>query len=80
VDGTIRQWEIDNTFNVEFLMKGHQSNVTSLEIDVKNNRLFSGSADTQIKIWDLKMHQCVQTIMAHDHIISTLCWAKIDSN
>lgn len=53
VDGSIRQWDVDHTFTCEQVMKSHSSNVMCFDIDVKGKRLFSGSADTLIKIWDL---------------------------
>mmetsp|Transcript_85084 Transcript_85084/g.183460 ORF Transcript_85084/g.183460 Transcript_85084/m.183460 type:complete len:106 (-) Transcript_85084:700-1017(-) len=59
-------------------MKGHSSNVTALELDTRATRLFSGSADTTIKVWDLKTHTCIQTIMAHDHIVSSLQFKTIN--
>ena len=55
-------------------MKGHSRAVVSLVTGV-DNRLYSGSMDNTIRVWDLNTFQCVQTLIGHTSVVmSVLCW------
>lgn len=53
-------------------LRGHSNHVLTLALDYYNNFLYSGSADTTIKKWDLKSYACVKTIIAHQKSTSKL--------
>jgi WD40 repeat protein len=44
-------------------MSGHSHVILSLEL--KDKRLFSGSKDGSIRVWDLNKYTCVKTLSAH---------------
>lgn len=53
--------------NTNYLIKsflGHTRRVTCFALDTKTNRLFTGSSDTTIKIWNINTGVCIQTLRA----------------
>jgi len=55
------------------ILTGHERPVVSLSISAM--RLYSGSLDKTIKVWDLMTLQCVQTLSEHKApVTSVLCW------
>ncbi|KAF8663216.1 hypothetical protein HU200_055820 [Digitaria exilis] len=57
------------------ILSGHQRAVISLSISA--TRLYSGSLDKTIKVWDLMTLQCVQTLSEHKAAVtSVLCWGE----
>ncbi|TXG62778.1 hypothetical protein EZV62_009772 [Acer yangbiense] len=76
-DGDILAWkgssETRNPFQLAVSMKGHIRPVICLAVG--GNRLYSGSMDYSIKVWDLETLQSVMTLEAHaDAVMSLLCW------
>lgn len=75
-DGRIMAWkfpaeEIDSE-PVSILI-GHERHVISLSASA--TRLYSGSLDKTIKVWDLKTLQCIETLSEHKSAVtSVLCW------
>ncbi len=51
-------------------LHGHESSVFSLALD--GQRLFSGSKDSTVKIWDLNTNTCTATLQGHDGSASSL--------
>ncbi|KAE8776002.1 UDP-D-apiose/UDP-D-xylose synthase [Hordeum vulgare] len=57
------------------ILTGHDRHVISLA--VSTTRLYSGSLDKTIRVWDLKNLQCVQTLSEHKAAVtSELCWGQ----
>lgn len=76
-DGTIWAWRFSPELSsVELIatMVGHSQGVASL-FRGRCNRLYSGSRDNTIKVWDLNSFQCIQTLKGHiGAVMSVLCW------
>ncbi|KAH6831671.1 zinc finger WD40 repeat protein 1 [Perilla frutescens var. hirtella] len=75
-DGTIMVWKWNIETNIPepaAMLKGHRGAVCSLVI--RDDRLYSGSRDCTIKVWDLQHLQCLQALYGHTRdVISVLCW------
>ncbi|XP_022852470.1 zinc finger CCCH domain-containing protein 63-like isoform X2 [Olea europaea var. sylvestris] len=76
-EGTILVWKCDTETNIPELtaqMKGHTGAVCSLVLGA-NSRLYSGSSDNTIRVWDLQTLQCTQTLNGHARdVTSVICW------
>ncbi|PSS24341.1 Zinc finger CCCH domain-containing protein [Actinidia chinensis var. chinensis] len=76
-DGTILAWKSSSQTNCPELaasMKGHSGGVVSL-VTGANNRLYSGSMDHTIRVWDCNTFECIHTLNGHtDVVMSVLCW------
>jgi len=57
-DKLIRVWDIE-TGNEIFVLRGHFLAITSIDLDVTNTFLASGSKDKTVKIWDLNQKKLV---------------------
>ncbi|CAI0433892.1 unnamed protein product [Linum tenue] len=84
-DGAILVWKgfADQQANPQFQqpatsLRGHGSAVTCLRASINGDlyrRLYSGSMDGTIKVWDLNTEECIQTLKAHDGAVtSVICW------
>uniref|UniRef100_A0A0E0JF20 Uncharacterized protein n=1 Tax=Oryza punctata TaxID=4537 RepID=A0A0E0JF20_ORYPU len=75
-DGRIMAWKIPDEKGDSgplAILRGHERPVISLGVSA--TRLYSGSLDKTIKVWDLKTLQCVQTLSEHKAAVtSVLCW------
>ncbi|KAM3347386.1 hypothetical protein ACQJBY_021376 [Aegilops geniculata] len=75
-DGRIMAWKFPaKEINSEpvSILAGHDRHVISLAVSA--TRLYSGSLDKTIRVWDLKNLQCVQTLSEHKAAVtSVLCW------
>ncbi|KAK6930642.1 WD40 repeat [Dillenia turbinata] len=72
-DGTIYAWKFNlesNSFQGPASLKGHEGAVVSLVVGA--NRLYSGSMDHNIKVWDIDTSQCFQTLNGHSAVVMTL--------
>ncbi|GAA0153197.1 hypothetical protein LIER_11496 [Lithospermum erythrorhizon] len=55
-------------------LKGHDGDVVAVAVGA-SNRLYSGSKDNTVKVWDLQNMQCLQTLCGHSSdVTSVLCW------
>jgi WD40 repeat protein len=63
-------WNAKSEF-CDGVLIGHDSAVMCL-VQVRGGYLYSGSADSTMKMWDLTSMQCVGTITGHDNTVSTL--------
>ncbi|CAN1267374.1 Zinc finger CCCH domain-containing protein 48 [Linum perenne] len=75
-DSAILAWKYNvgsSIFEPAASLKGHSLAVVSLIVGA--NRLFSGSMDNSIKVWNLETLQCIQTLTGHTAVVmSLLCW------
>ncbi|KAG7986718.1 hypothetical protein I3843_03G096100 [Carya illinoinensis] len=75
-DGSILAWKfnaVTNCFEPAASLKGHTLGVVSLVVGA--NRLYSGSMDCTIRVWNLETLQCIQTLKEHTAVVmSVLCW------
>ncbi|KAJ4829934.1 hypothetical protein Tsubulata_021498 [Turnera subulata] len=76
-DGAILVWRgstgTPNPFQLAATLKGHTGAVICLA--VKDNRLFSGSMDSTIAVWDLDTLQCISTLRGHNEgVMSLVFW------
>ncbi|KAL2457356.1 Zinc finger CCCH domain-containing protein 48 [Forsythia ovata] len=78
-EGTILAWKCGTETNIPepaAMMKGHNGAVCSLVVGA-NNRLYSGSSDNTIRVWDLETFKCIQTLHGHTRDVkSVICWDK----
>ncbi|KAL2460745.1 Zinc finger CCCH domain-containing protein 48 [Abeliophyllum distichum] len=74
--GTILAWKFHTETNIPELaamLKGHSGVVCSLVVGA--NRLYSGSSDSTIRMWDLETLQCMQTLHGHTRdVTSVIFW------
>ena len=54
-------------------MEGHTNTVVSVCVSADGSRLFSGSYDNTIKVWDVATGACVQTLDGHTGWVRSLC-------
>ncbi|CAI9096498.1 OLC1v1032660C1 [Oldenlandia corymbosa var. corymbosa] len=77
-DGSILAWKSNSqSGKPEELaaLKGHNSAVISLVVGA--NRLFSGSKDQTVRVWDLQTLECIHTLRGHNgSVTSLICWDK----
>lgn len=75
-DGRILAWRfraVEDCFEPAASLVGHQLPVVSLVVGAM--RLYSGSMDHTVRVWDLSTLQCIQTLTDHtDVVMSVLCW------
>ncbi|KAL6004660.1 hypothetical protein ACLOJK_005215 [Asimina triloba] len=76
-DGSILVWkfnDVGSSFEPAATLLGHNLTVASLTVGGAR-RLYSGSMDNTIRVWDLGTFQCLQTLMDHTSVVmSLLCW------
>jgi WD40 repeat protein len=53
--------------------EGHINNVHALLLSESDNRLFSGSADKTIKVWNTISKTCIATLQGHSSDVLSLC-------
>lgn len=75
-DGTILVWQFSpatNQFEPLASMSGHTGPVVTLMLI--GSRLYSGSMDNTIRVWEMSSVQCVQTLEGHTNVVmDLLCW------
>ncbi|WCJ20377.1 Zinc finger CCCH domain-containing protein 17 [Euphorbia peplus] len=77
--GAILAWKGVNDklkpFKLVATMKGHTATVTCLRVGGK--RLYSGSMDGTIRVWDLNTLKCLQLLKEHTDVVTSLiCWDR----
>uniref|UniRef100_F6HW00 C3H1-type domain-containing protein n=1 Tax=Vitis vinifera TaxID=29760 RepID=F6HW00_VITVI len=75
-NGTIYAWKPSketNAFELATTLGGHNCAVFSLTVG--GGRLYSGSLDNTIRVWDLNTLQCIHTLKEHASVVMSLvCW------
>ncbi|KAI4384752.1 hypothetical protein MLD38_002862 [Melastoma candidum] len=75
-DGSILAWKFNQAthgFEPAASLPGHTFPVVSLIVGA--NRLYSGSMDNTIRVWNLESLQCMQILTDHTSVVmSVLCW------
>ncbi|XXG62361.1 hypothetical protein AAC387_Pa05g0732 [Persea americana] len=75
-DGTILSWRFNagNLFEEAARFDGHKLSVVTL-VARSYGKLYSGSTDHTLKVWDIRTSQCLQTLTNHSSAVtSILCW------
>jgi WD40 repeat protein len=54
-------------------MEGHRDWINSLCLSEDGRRLYSGSYDITIKVWDTATNACIATLEGHTHDVRSLC-------
>lgn len=72
-DTDITIWDVTSQ-EASYRLRGHRGGVVAVAFVAKrSNLLVSGSADGWVKVWDLDVRQCVQTMVASDAQVTSLC-------
>ncbi|WJZ85849.1 hypothetical protein VitviT2T_005366 [Vitis vinifera] len=75
-NGTIYAWKPNketNAFELATTLGGHNCAVVSLTVG--GGKLYSGSMDNTIRVWDLNTLQCIHTLKEHASVVMSLgCW------
>jgi len=58
-------------FKMDRVLKGHEDRVSALCIT--GNRLFSGSGDGNLLVWDLVSFELIKTLHAHKRTVESIC-------
>ncbi|KAK2353937.1 zinc finger CCCH domain-containing protein [Trifolium repens] len=73
-DGVISAWrgisEANSPFKLVASLRGHAKSVVCLTVGCLNKRLFSGSMDHSIKVWDLDTFESKMTVNEHSVVNS----------
>jgi len=62
-DKTLKIWNVEN--RTCYALRGHLDSVNSVKIHNKSLTVFSGSDDTNIRMWDLKTNKCLKIFKGH---------------
>ncbi|KAL9245329.1 hypothetical protein vseg_018992 [Gypsophila vaccaria] len=75
-DGSILMWKLKSdamSFEGPTILKGHTGAVVSLCWGA--GRLYSGSMDKTIRVWNMEKMMCINTLQKHsEEVTSLLCW------
>lgn len=80
-DGEITMWNWKSNESPSMILRGHCRCVNTTALSSDGSKLFSGSGDPTVKVWDLVRGNCIQTISmsqevlnlsTHGHIIATV--------
>ena len=59
-------------------LRGHKKRILSIVIHNKLKRVFSGSEDKTIKVWDLQKEEYIRGFKAHDGFVTALLLFRED--
>lgn len=71
-DTDITLWDVSSE-EPSCRLKGHRGGVVSLAFVPNRPFLISAGADGWVKVWDLNVNQCVQTLVASDSQVTSMC-------
>ena len=54
-------------------LEGHARGVWSMCVSADGSRLFSGSVDNTIKVWNVATGACLQTLQGHAREVWSVC-------
>ena len=66
------------TISVQTL-RDHTGSVASVRLSANGARLYSGSGDKAIKVWDTATGNCVQTLQGHTDIVNSVCLSAVSA-
>ncbi|VVT56652.1 uncharacterized protein SAPINGB_P005197 [Magnusiomyces paraingens] len=88
-DKTVRVWEVSKdagllpepgsgmqAARILRVMRGHTHHINSVDYNFKGNLLVSGSADENLRIWDVRHSRCLRTLAAHSDPVTTVCFSS----
>ena len=55
---------------------GHKLPISDIDISSDGSILLSGSADKDIKVWDMEYGHCQKSIFAHSEPVTSVCFLK----
>uniref|UniRef100_A0A1D1XVH8 Zinc finger CCCH domain-containing protein 17 n=1 Tax=Anthurium amnicola TaxID=1678845 RepID=A0A1D1XVH8_9ARAE len=55
----VHSWSIGDDFSFLTLLDGHQKVISGIALPSGSNKLYSGSADETVRIWDCESGQCI---------------------
>ncbi|KAF3331860.1 zinc finger CCCH domain-containing protein 17-like protein [Carex littledalei] len=58
----LHSWSIGDGFSLITPLKGHQKVVSAIALPSGSDKLYSGSKDETVKVWDCQTGQCVATV------------------
>lgn len=64
----VELWDLTNETRSGTL-RGHGDSVSSVAFNSDGSRVFSGSLDGELKVWDSESHQSLLTIQAHQSVL-----------
>ncbi|KAJ0961043.1 hypothetical protein J5N97_000944 [Dioscorea zingiberensis] len=76
-DGSILTWKLDSegkSFQQGPSLTGHSLAVVSMTLG--NRKLYTGSMDQSIKVWDLDKFEMVQTLIGHASVVMSVLWCN----
>ena len=60
-------------------LRGHEKEISDIDINFENSLVASGSCDKSIRIWNLKTTECTTVLQSHNSMITSL-EVKINRN
>lgn len=70
--GVILVWTAKGPFQLAASLNGHTAAVVCLRIGSAATKLYSGSVDHTIRVWDLETLQCVATLNEHSDVVTSV--------
>ena len=61
------------------ILQGHTNSVTCLALDKVNNRLYSGSDDKTIKVWNLETGKEITSLQGHTSSVRCLALDRVNN-
>ncbi|XP_078152112.1 zinc finger CCCH domain-containing protein 17-like [Carex rostrata] len=58
----LHSWSIGDTFSLITPLKGHKKVISAIALPSGSDKLYSGSKDGTVKVWDCQTGQCVATV------------------
>jgi len=74
VDRLVRLWDPRAAANSSCVgaLHGHLKETTAIVPDVGAEQFYTASADKSLKIWDLKSRRCMETLLGHVDVVTSL--------
>jgi WD40 repeat protein len=73
-DNSIKRWSSEGVCLKTYT--GHSRDVNSILFSAKKNRIYSGSNDKSIRVWDYDSGVEIETMTGHDDGVTSLAWVQ----